>query len=109
MIIKKIKPYFIKLIQTEEEFASTQRELFDKGYEWIDGTVVWLDNNFVKYPIYISNLPLLGSENKFNAIRENYNKKSNNILFIDNDINSFDIKLLRSTKLRNLNKINESY
>lgn len=105
MKIIKTKPYFIKLVHDEEEFIKLQTELFENGYSWMNGSVIWIDNNFIKYPTYVSNLPLLGSENKFNYLRETYNKCNNDVLFVDWDINSFDIKLLRSEKLKNISQI----
>lgn len=102
MKIIKTKPYFIKLIHTEEDFILIQTELFEKGYQWMNNAEVWFDDNFVKFPIYISNLPLIVSELKFEAIRENFNQYNNNILFIDQEKKYFDIKLLRSEKLKNI-------
>ncbi len=104
MKIKKVKPYFIKKIDTDNEFIQLQKKLFKDGYSWMNGVEIWTNNNFVKYPIYVSNLPFIvdGFEEKNNMIREHFNKYNNDVLFIDNDKSVFNIKLLRFDKLKKI-------
>lgn len=118
MKINDILPYFIQKCDNEKEFIKLQKELFKLGYKWLSsghssghssGQEIYKNNYFIDYPIYISNLSFINDEElikKFERIRTQHKElNNNNILFLDKNINTFDIKLLRKQKLKKLYEI----
>ena len=106
MSIKISKPYFIKIAYNDVDFSRIQHELFDDGYEWLNGKVVWSPSKIFEfnYPVFISNLTFIDKKtaNKFTHLRNQFNKHYNNILFFGQNENDFDIKLLRFEKLKKI-------
>lgn len=108
MEINNILPYFIQKCDNEKEFIKLQKKLFKLGYKWLNGQKVWDHQNFLSYPVYISNLSFtkdIQTIRKFKRLRKDFMEPNNNILFFDNNINSFDIKTLRKLKLKKLYEI----
>ena len=107
MKIKKILPYFIKRIDSQDEFINLQLKLFSDGYEWIGSKKIWIPapSPFLEYPFYISNLPFKKYSEKIIRLRETYDKFYNNILYIDKDSDEFDTTFLRLEKLNKINKL----
>lgn len=107
MIIHKTMPYIIKKANNTKEFIQIQKILIAKGYRWLDYDAV--DNaGILRYspldlPIYISNLEFVSdimNERIFN-VRLSQNELNNNIIFC-NMKEKFNIKDLRSEKLKQL-------
>jgi len=108
MEVNEIMPYFVEKANNKEEFIRLQNKLFGIGYKWLStNDEVWEDINFLSYPIYVSNLSFLDIDviKKFERLRNNLNEHSNNILFLDKDMNSFDLRLLRKLKLERINSV----
>lgn len=103
--IKKVKPYFIKKVHSDDEFTNLQNELFLNDYKWLSGKII--SNDFVKlmcgYPIYVSNLPFMDTE-FCNKNRISHNEFNNNILFVSKHKDEFDLLFLRIEKLIHINE-----
>lgn len=98
-------PYFIEYVEDSESFIKLQLELFDKGYKWIDGSKVYEPSiNFLKYPLYLSNLPFIDHSRK-DDVRKSFNEYRNDILFFDDNLpHDFDMKVLRKYKLKKISE-----
>lgn len=113
MKIKKIKPYFIKKVNNDEEFMIIIKELLSDGYRWLGLPNLTSDKieDFYKryevnfYPFYISNLLLIEDNKYLEDIRIEYNQFCNNILYTDDEYGGFDITEMRKEKLLKLKKL----
>lgn len=106
-IIKEDYPYFINEVHSEDEFTNLQLKLFNKGYQWLNGHSI--DNGFVKfmskcYPLYVSNLPFItnGVNDYSLKKRNNFNQFNNNIIFVSDDKNDFNLSIIRCEKLKKI-------
>ena len=106
MQIKNFKPYFIKRVDNEKEFVALQKDLFSKGYKWLgdSGEIIWIDKHFVKYPIFVSNLDFIDNYCLL-ELRKESNEFSNNIFFLSERFEEFNMKKLRYEKIIKLNEI----
>lgn len=100
--MNKILPYFIEKIDNYEILILFQINKFNKGYKWVNNHEIWNNEISVKYPFYISNLPFIKNYNHIFNLREKYNEWNNNIMFLDEDSNEFNISLLRKEKLEQI-------
>lgn len=102
MELNEILPYFIEYVEDQDSFIKLQLELFEKGYKWLDGAVVYEPLFYIKYPLYLSNLPFVDHSRK-DELRRSYNELCNNILFFDDNLpHDFDMKVLRKYKLKKI-------
>ena len=108
--INKICPYFIEKVDNNEELVNTQKKLFKNSYQWLDGTKISISFvNFMErgYPLYISNLPFKNKNDEKTTFikRKAYNQFNNNIIFVDEYKDSFDLIFLRCEKMKVINSI----
>lgn len=94
-------PDFLIEIHNVLELIDAQHRLFAKGYTWGGGGIdwdsqVWYPEMKLKYPLYISNLPAT----KYT----DYVKINSKFIYYDDNINVFDVKLVRKFKLNVLDK-----
>jgi len=110
MKINNILPYIIHKVNNNSEFIEIQKMLFNQKYCWLS----YLSNNHdiiklsdlqsVKFPFYISNLPYIDHNKLYNINSDRKNKLNfdNNSLFVSENMNDFDLILLRKEKLLKL-------
>ncbi len=106
MKLIKIKPYFIEYVDNNENFSKLQLELFAQGYRWLNGTKVWIvDNQFIEFPLYVSNLDFddVNTEHII-KIRTEHESFGNDVMFVSENKEDFNLNLLRKEKLERLSE-----
>ena len=104
MKVIKVKPYFIKKINNSIELYNIQDDLYSLGYCFLGDKITnSLVLHFSQYPFYISNLPFSDNDQTQIKRRINFKQPNNNILWMDDCENDFDLSKLRYEKLCVLN------
>lgn len=104
MKIKKVLPYVIIKCSNNDDFVTTQTILFKKGYSWVNGDNILSNNNLIKFPIYISNLPFIDDNDNIRSenIRLRFEMFTNSVLYFDIDETQFNKSLLREEKIKKI-------
>jgi hypothetical protein len=107
MIIIKSKPYIIKKINNSNELKIIQDYLYEQGYYFLGGKITnSLVLNFSQYPFYISNLSYL-ADSRYTQIKRRieFNQPNNNVLWMADFENEFDLSKLRYEKLCTISEL----